>query len=100
MIDAGTGNVIYSNNPDIQTSPASLAKLMTLYLTFEALETGKLKLNQSLPISRRASQQPASKLYLQAGQTITVEESILANPLDGVVLLAGCDKTTAAMLMG
>ncbi len=78
VIDAGTGNVIYSNNPDVQTSPASLAKLMTLYLTFEALETGKLKLNQSLPISRRASQQPASKLYLQAGQTITVEESILA----------------------
>lgn len=78
MIDATSGNVLYSNNPDVQTSPASLAKLMTLYLTFEALETGKLKLNQALPISRRASQQPASKLYLQAGQTITVEESILA----------------------
>ena len=76
VINATTGDVVYSSNPDIQTSPASLAKLMTLYLTFEALEQGKLKLNQPLPISHRASQQPASKLYLQAGQTITVEEAI------------------------
>lgn len=76
MLDAATGNVLYSSNPDVSTSPASLAKLMTLYLTFEAIEQGKLKLSQQLPISRRASIQPASKLYLQAGQSISVEDAI------------------------
>ena len=76
VMNAVTGEVLYSSNPDVTTSPASLAKLMTLYLTFEALETGRLKLSQTLTISRRASIQPASKLYLQAGQTITVEEAI------------------------
>ena len=76
VMNAVTGEVLYSANPDVTTSPASLAKLMTLYLTFEALETGRLKLSQTLTISRRASIQPASKLYLQAGQTITVEEAI------------------------
>ncbi len=76
VMNAVTGEVLYSSNPDVTTSPASLAKLMTLYLTFEALESGRLKLNQQLTISRRASIQPASKLYLQAGQTIAVEEAI------------------------
>ncbi len=77
VINAITGEVIYSANADAQTFPASLAKMMTLYLTFEALEQGKLKLTSPLTISQRAAAQPPSKLGLIPGQTLSVQEAIL-----------------------
>lgn len=77
VINALTGEVIYSANADAQTFPASLAKMMTLYLTFEALEQGKLKLSSPLTISPRAASQPPSKLGLTPGQTLSVQEAIL-----------------------
>ena len=77
VINALTGEVIYSANADAQTYPASLAKMMTLYLTFEALEQGRIKLTTPLTISQRAANQPPSKLGLLPGQPLTVQEAIL-----------------------
>ncbi len=78
VVDAGTGEVLYARNADRHRYPASLAKMMTMYLTFEALEAGELRLDQPLTISKYAARQPASRLGLSAGQTITVEEAVLA----------------------
>ena len=78
VVDAGTGEILYARNADRHRYPASLAKMMTIYLTFEALETGQFALDQSLTISKYAARQPASHLGLRAGQTITVEQALLA----------------------
>lgn len=78
VIDADTGRVLHSRNADTRNFPASLTKMMTLFLAFEALENGTLKLDQPLRVSKRAAGQPASKLGLKAGETITVEDAIRA----------------------
>lgn len=77
VIDPATGQVLESVNPDQQNYPASLAKMMTLYLTFQALQTGRLKLDQQLPVSAWAASKAPTKLGLRAGQTITVRDCIL-----------------------
>jgi D-alanyl-D-alanine carboxypeptidase len=78
VMDAQSGQVFYARNADRKLFPASLTKMMTLYMAFEALNTGKLTLDQPLPVSRRAAGQAPSKLGLKAGQTITVERAINA----------------------
>ncbi len=78
VIDADTGRVLHSRNADTRNFPASLTKMMTLYMAFEALENGALKLDQPLRVSRRSAGQPASKLGLKEGETITVEDAIRA----------------------
>ncbi|MDX1400772.1 MAG: D-alanyl-D-alanine carboxypeptidase [Kiloniellales bacterium] len=78
VTDAESGQVLYARHADTQRYPASLTKMMTLYMTFDALESGKLKLDQKLPVSKRAQGMPPSKLGLKAGETITVREAILA----------------------
>ena len=55
LIDAQSGNVLYADNADVRRYPASLTKLMTLYITFNALENGKLKLDDELKISYKKS---------------------------------------------
>lgn len=77
IIDAETGRILHATNPDSLRHPASLTKMMTLYITFQALETGRLHLNQSLAISSNAAEQSPSKLGLHAGQHIRVEDAIL-----------------------
>ena len=62
VLDAQTGQVLHELNADIPTPPASLTKMMTLYITFQALENGRLKLDQSLPVSANAAEQSPSKL--------------------------------------
>jgi len=76
VMDAQSGEVLYARNADTRNFPASLTKIMTLFMVFEALETGKLKLDQALPVSRRAAGQAPSKLGLKVGQTITVRNAI------------------------
>lgn len=76
VMDAQSGEVFHARNADTRNFPASLTKIMTLFMVFEALETGRLKLNQALPVSRRAAGQAPSKLGLQVGQTITVKAAI------------------------
>ncbi|MGS2744885.1 D-alanyl-D-alanine carboxypeptidase [Halomonas sp. LS-001] len=78
MIDLESGEVLYAENVDERRYPASLVKMMTLYMAFEALESGRLSLNQPLPVSSQAAAKPAVKLWLPAGSTITVDEAIRA----------------------
>ncbi len=77
VIDAETGKVLSERNADVQNYPASLTKMMTLYLVFEALEQGKLKLDQRFTVSRVAEHQAPSKLDLREGQTVAVRDLIL-----------------------
>lgn len=76
-VDADTGQILYQYNADTTTPPASLTKIMTLLIIFEALDQGKLKLTDMLPISRHAANQLPCKLGLKAGGFISVEQIIL-----------------------
>jgi len=78
IIDAATGEELHNTRADDRVYPASLTKIMTLYMIFDALDAKKLRLDQPLTVSANAARQAPSKLYLQAGQTITVEQAILA----------------------
>jgi hypothetical protein len=77
VIDDKSGAVLHEVGPDEPRHPASLTKIMTLYLLFEQLEAGTLKLDTALPVSTRASLQNPTKLGLKPNQTIKVEEAIL-----------------------
>lgn len=78
MIDAASGKVLSSSDADSLRYPASLTKVMTLYITFDALEKGILKLNDKLPVSRHAANRAPSKLGLRAGSKIEVKTCIMA----------------------
>ena len=77
VIDPATGEVLNAVNADEQNYPASLTKMMTLYLTFQALQNGKLKVDQDLPVSSWAASRAPTKLGLRNGQTISVNDCIL-----------------------
>nr|WP_199099833.1 serine hydrolase [Dyella sp. ASV21] len=77
VINEADGQVITAVNVDDPNHPASLAKMMTLYLTFQALESGKLKLDQELPVSAWAASRAPTKLDLRKGQTVSVEDCVL-----------------------
>ena len=76
VVDGNSGAVLHSSNPDARRHPASLTKIMTLYLLFEQLESGKLKLDSQLKVSEHAASQSPTKLGLKAGSTIQVEDAI------------------------
>ena len=78
VVDANTGAVLQATNPDAMRHPASLTKMMTLYLLFERLQSGKLNLNSELPVSAHAAAQAPSKLGLKPGDSIRVETAIKA----------------------
>lgn len=78
VIDAASGKVISSSNADERRYPASLTKLMTLYIAFDALDKGKLKLSDRLKVSRNAANRAPSKIGVKAGETISVEDTIKA----------------------
>jgi D-alanyl-D-alanine carboxypeptidase len=78
VMDADTGTVYHSINADTRNYPASLTKMMTLYLVFEALDKRHWTLATKLKVSARAARQPASKLALAAGKSISVKNAILA----------------------
>jgi D-alanyl-D-alanine carboxypeptidase len=78
VIDAVSGEVLHAVNADKRNYPASLTKMMTLYLVFEALDSGQLALDQPLKVSRRAARQPPSRLGVGRGKTIAVDDAILA----------------------
>jgi D-alanyl-D-alanine carboxypeptidase len=106
VIDYDTGRVLHETNADTRNYPASLVKMMTLYLAFEALDRGDLKLNQRLKVSRRAAGMPASKLGLKYGEQITVKSAILAlvtkSANDAAVVIAetlGGKETKFARMM-
>jgi D-alanyl-D-alanine carboxypeptidase len=76
IVDGNSGATLSANNPDGLRHPASLTKIMTLYLLFERLEAGKLKLDSEMDVSEHASEQAPTKLGLRPGQTIKVEDAI------------------------
>jgi D-alanyl-D-alanine carboxypeptidase len=76
IVDGNSGATLSANNPDALRHPASLTKIMTLYLLFERLEAGKLKLDSEMDVSEHASEQAPTKLGLRPGQTIKVEDAI------------------------
>jgi D-alanyl-D-alanine carboxypeptidase len=76
IVDGNSGATLTANNPDASRHPASLTKIMTLYLLFERLDAGKMKLDTEMPVSEHASEQAPTKLDLRPGQTIRVEDAI------------------------
>ncbi|MGX4771335.1 serine hydrolase [Bradyrhizobium guangdongense] len=76
IVDGNSGAVLQATSPDGLRHPASLTKIMTLYLLFERLESGKMKLDTEMPVSQHAADQDPTKLNLRAGQTIRVEDAI------------------------
>ncbi|WP_426526086.1 serine hydrolase [Bradyrhizobium sp. McL0615] len=76
IVDGNSGAVLSSNNPDGIRRPASLTKIMTLYLLFERLDSGKMKLDTEMEVSEHASEQAPTKLGLKPGQTLKVEDAI------------------------
>jgi D-alanyl-D-alanine carboxypeptidase (penicillin-binding protein 5/6) len=78
IVDGKTGKILHSHNQNVRVYPASLTKVMTLYMLFEALEAGKFALNDKLHVSPNATRAHPSKLHLKAGEQISVREAILA----------------------
>ena len=76
VVDAKTGAVLHQSAPDGPRHPASLTKIMTLYLLFERLEAGKIALDTEMPVSEEAASQAPTKLGLRPGQSIAVEDAI------------------------
>jgi D-alanyl-D-alanine carboxypeptidase len=76
VVDANSGSVLHSANADAIRHPASLTKIMTLYMLFERLESGKLSLDSQLRVSEHAADQSPTKLGLREGSTISVEDAI------------------------
>jgi len=106
VIDGNTGEVLHAANADSLRHPASLTKIMTLFLLFERLESGRIKLSTPLEVSPRAAAQAPSKLGLQPGETIAAEDAIKAlvtksaNDIAVVVAesLAGSEDEFARMM--
>ena len=78
VVDAKTGEVLYEQSPDAHRYPASITKIMTMYLAFEALKDGHLSFDERLLISPHAAAQAPSKVGLRAGQTISVRDAMAA----------------------
>lgn len=90
IIDAETGEVLSRSNADTVTYPASLTKMMTLYMLFDAIDAGKVKLTDKIRFSANAAGEPATNLASKPGQTIDVETAILA-----LVIRSANDVATA-----
>ena len=78
VFDVNTGRTLQATNPDAPRHPASITKVMTLYMLFEQIERGRFRLDSELPVSRFAASQRPSKLSLAPGTTISVEDAIKA----------------------
>ena len=90
VVDAVSGEIVSASNADTLTYPASLTKMMTLYLLFEALQDGRVKLTDTIRFSKFAAGQPATNLNVRAGDQISVETAILA-----LVIRSANDAATA-----
>lgn len=107
VMDARSGEILHQISSQTSIYPASLTKMMTLYMVFDALRKRKLYLGKSIRVSRHAARQEPSKLGLKAGDRITVEQAILAlvcrSANDAAVVLAeavggGSEKRFARMM--
>jgi D-alanyl-D-alanine carboxypeptidase len=78
VVDANTGKTLYASDANARRYPASLTKMMTLYLTFEALAKGKIRKSTQVPFSANAAAEPPTKLGVKKGGSITVDDAILS----------------------
>jgi D-alanyl-D-alanine carboxypeptidase len=106
VVDGTSGAVLQASNPDALRHPASLTKIMTLYMLFEHLDAGKIRLDTPLKVSEHASEQAPTKLGLRVGQSITIEDAIKGmvtkSANDAAVVVAedlGGDEGSFAKLM-
>jgi len=114
LLDAGTGEVLYSRQADAPRYPASITKVLTLYIAFEELTKGKMRLSDNIVISRFAAGQAPSKLGLKRGSTITVADAMnviatksandiavaLAEHISGSEIAFGSRMTATARRLG
>lgn len=106
VVDANTGRVLFEKNSRDARYPASLTKMMTLYLLFEALDAGRVSLDTQIPVSAYAAKRPPSKIGFKPGQSIDVRSAILAlavrsaNDVAAAVgeYLGGSEERFAAMM--
>ena len=90
LIEASTGEILYEKNANERLKPASMTKMMTLLLTFEAMERGNLKLEDEVIVSMNASGMGGSQILLETGEKITVD-----NLIKGVTIASGNDAAVA-----
>ena len=90
LYDATAGQVLAAKDPDEPVEPASLTKLMTAYLVFDALKAGRLTLQQALPVSERAWKMPGSRMFIEPRMQVPVEDL-----LKGMIVQSGNDATVA-----
>lgn len=106
LMEMSTGKVLMEHNPDEKLSPASITKVMTILLTFEALDSGKITLNDEVTASRNASSKGGSQIWLKEGEVMTVHEllkaTIIASANDACTALgeyiAGDETSFVAMM--
>ena len=89
VIDQSTGTILLSKNADLPLPPASMAKLMTLYMTFEAIADGRLNIDERLPVSSHSSAYTGSSMFLDTTDRVRVEDL-----LRGVIVLSGNDASS------
>ncbi len=90
LMDANNGQIIYSQNPYHRFQPASLAKVMTLFLIFDSLEQGAVQLNDEVVISKKAAQKKGSTMYLREGEKVPLVELV-----KGIAIISGNDACVA-----
>jgi D-alanyl-D-alanine carboxypeptidase (penicillin-binding protein 5/6) len=90
LMDVTANQVLASKDPDMTVEPASLTKLMTAYLVFDALKSRKLNLQQTLPVSERAWKMPGSRMFIDPKMQVPVEDLI-----KGMIVQSGNDATVA-----
>jgi D-alanyl-D-alanine carboxypeptidase (penicillin-binding protein 5/6) len=90
LMDVTTGQVLAAKDPDQPVEPASLTKLMTAYIVFDALKAGKISLSQTLPVSERAWKMPGSRMFIDPKMQVPVEDLI-----KGMIVQSGNDATMA-----
>ncbi|MDO4642808.1 MAG: D-alanyl-D-alanine carboxypeptidase family protein [Cardiobacteriaceae bacterium] len=90
LLDTTSGQVLADKNPDDRLPPASITKLMTAYLAFEALETGKMAMNTQITISQNAYKQEGSRMFVEINRQVSVEDL-----LQGLIVQSGNDAAVA-----
>lgn len=90
LVAAHSGQVLAASNPDKPVPPASITKLMTLYITFDAIRSGNISLNDKVTVSKKAWRTGGSTMFLEVGDTVTVDRLI-----EGVVVASGNDAAVA-----
>lgn len=90
LMDVKTGRVIYTQNADTKIPPASLTKIMTLYVALDQVNAGKVKLDDQVLVSKRAAEQGGSRMHIKAGERVS-----LGQILTGIAVSSGNDAAVA-----